>query len=261
MNTRHTALLEYITQHGRTEVETLAKHLHTSKVTIRKDLDYLAERRVLRRERGYAVPIDPGDINYRMAFRYEQKLKIARAAAKHVQDGEMIMVESGSTCALFAEELARTKQNITMITSSLYIASYVKDYPNIQVILLGGTLQPKSQSLVGPLTKNAAKSFHVDKIFIGTDGYSRQYGFTGDDLIRLDTLSGMISSAIHTYVLTDSGKFSHPGAVSFLDLENVHEIITDSGIPESEYQYLTERGIIVTLVPDNPCSDKTSHND
>lgn len=247
MNERHTALLEYITQHGKTEVGILAEYLHTSKVTVRKDLDYLSERGILKRERGYAVPNDPGDINYRMAFHYDRKLKIAKRAATYVQDGEMVMVESGSTCALFAEELAKTRQNVTLITNSMYIASYIKEYTNIQVILLGGTLQPKSQSLVGPLTKNAAKAFHVDKIFIGTDGYSRTFGFTGDDLIRSDTLSEMLTSAIHTYVLTDSEKFSHPGSVSFLELKNVHEVITDSGIPASEQEYLTRQGIVVTL--------------
>lgn len=63
MKERHTALLEYVIQHGRTEVNALAAYLHTSKVTIRKDLDYLAERGMLKRERGYAVPNNPGDIN------------------------------------------------------------------------------------------------------------------------------------------------------------------------------------------------------
>lgn len=247
MNARHTALIEYITQHGKTEVNTLADYLHTSKVTIRKDLDYLSERGILKRERGYAVPNDPGDINYRMAFHYDRKLKIAQAAAAYVQDGEMVMVESGSTCALFAEELAKTKQNVTLITNSLYIANYIKDYTNIQVILLGGTLQPKSQTLVGPLTKNAAKSVHVDKIFIGTDGYSRTFGFTGDDLIRSDTLSALTTSALHTYVLTESEKFGHPGSVSFLELKDVYEVITDSKIPQSEQEYLENLGITVTL--------------
>lgn len=247
MNARHTALIEYITQHGKTEVNTLADYLHTSKVTIRKDLDYLSERGILKRERGYAVPNDPGDINYRMAFHYDRKLKIAQAAAAYVRDGEMVMVESGSTCALFAEELAKTKQNVTLITNSLYIANYIKDYTNIQVILLGGTLQPKSQTLVGPLTKNAAKSVHVDKIFIGTDGYSRTFGFTGDDLIRSDTLSALTTSALHTYVLTESEKFSHPGSVSFLELKDVYEVITDSKIPQSEQEYLENLGITVTL--------------
>lgn len=247
MNKRHTALLEYIIRHGKTEVNTLAEYLHTSKVTVRKDLDYLSERRLLKRERGYAVPNDPDDINYRMAFHMETKQRIARAAAACVQDGETLIVESGSTCTLFAEELSKAKHNITIITNSMYLANYISSYTNIQLILLGGMLQPHSQSLVGPLTKNAITSFHVDKIFTGTDGYSRDYGFTGEDMIRSDTLTAMLGSANHTYVLADSEKFRQPGSVYFLKLEHVYQIITDSGIDPAEKEFLEQHGIIVTL--------------
>ena len=247
MKERHSALLEYVTQHGRTEVKTLAEYLHTSAVTIRKDLEYLSERGILRRERGYAVPNDPGDINYRMAFHIDTKQQIARAAAACVQDGETLIIESGSTCALFAEELAKTKRNITIITNSMYLANYVSTYTNIQIILLGGTLQVHSQSLVGPLTKKAVTAFHVDKIFTGTDGYSRDYGFTGEDLTRSDTLSAMIASANHTCVLAGSEKFRQPGSVFFLKLEHVYQIITDSGIAREEKDFLEEQGILVTI--------------
>ena len=157
----------------------------------------------------------------------------------------MLMIESGSTCALFAEQLAKTKKNVTIITNSVFLADYVKGYPNIELILLGGTLQPHSQSLVGLLTKNSAASFHVDKLFAGTDGYSRDFGFTGDDLARSDTLSAMTECADHVYILTDSGKFSHPGAVSFLPLQDVYEVITDEGLPKEEQDFLLSQGIRV----------------
>ena len=247
MKELHTALLEYVTQNGKTEVNTLAKYLQTSAVTIRKDLEYLSERGILERERGYAVPNDPGDINYRMAFHMDTKQRIARAAAACVQDGETLIIESGSTCALFAEELAKTKRNITIITNSMYLANYVSAYTNIQLILLGGTLQVHSQSLVGPLTKSAITAFHVDKIFTGTDGYSRDYGFTGEDLTRSDTLSAMIASANHTYVLAGSEKFRQPGSVYFLKLEHVYQIVTDSGIASEEKDFLLKQGILVTI--------------
>lgn len=247
MKERHSALLEYITTHGKTEVSVLADHLQTSAVTIRKDLDYLESRGLLKRERGYAVPGDPGDILYRMAFQTEVKQTIAQAAAACVNDGEMIMIESGSTCTLFAEELARTKKAVTIITNSVCLAEYVKDYAQIQVILLGGSLQPQSQSLVGPLTKQAAAAFHVDKIFTGTDGYSRTLGFTGDDLTRSDTLNAMIASADHVYVLTDSGKFRKPGSVSFLRLTDVYRVITDNGISHDEQDFLENLGIKITI--------------
>ena len=241
---RHTALLEYMTEHGKTEVSTLAEYLHTSKVTIRKDLDTLSGRGIIKRERGYAVLKDPGDINYRMAFHYDNKQKIAQSAASLVKDGETLIIESGSTCALFAEELAKTKQNIT---NSVYLADYVADYSNIQIILLGGTLQPKGRSLVGPLTKQAIKAFHVDKIFTGTDGFSMEFGFTGEDLTRTDTVREMTNSADHTYILADSAKFRQSGAVAYLRFQDVYQLITDAGISEEEKSFLSEKGIQILV--------------
>ena len=82
----------------------------------------------------------------------------------------------------------------------------------------------------------------MDKIFTGIDGYSRSFGFTGDDLTRADTLHAMIGSARHVYVLTDSEKFLHPGAVSFLQLDQVYEIVTDEGISPKEKSYTGEPG-------------------
>ena len=248
MKERHTALVNYVIEHGRTDVAKLADVFHTSKVTIRKDLEYLAQNGLLKREHGYALPNDPGDINYHMAFDLDDKQRIAKAAADLVGEGETIIVEAGSTCALLAAELADRRKNVTIITNSTYLASYVPPSPGIRIVLLGGILQPHSQALVGPLTKQAVSSFHVDKIFAGTDGYSRELGFTGDDMIRTETLEAMLRSANHAYVLTTASKFSHQGSVSFLSIDNVYQLITNDGIDAAEAEYLRSRGVRVTIV-------------
>ena len=82
---------------------------------------------MLKRERGYAVPNDPGNIFYRMAFHPDLKQRIARTAADCVSDGETVMIETGSTCILFAEELARTRKNVTIVTNSVCLAEYVRN--------------------------------------------------------------------------------------------------------------------------------------
>lgn len=248
MKERHTQLVEYVSLQGKVEVNELAKYLNTSAVTIRKDLDYLADRGILRRERGFAVLNDPQDINYRMAFHYEIKKKIATAALELVKDGESVIIEAGSTCALFAEELAKKKKDITIITNSIHIANFVKDFSSVNIVLLGGNYQKKWQALVGPMTKACIKEFSVDKIFVGVDGYSRQNGFTGNDLIRLDTLKTMMESAKKTIVLTESDKFTKNGTVSFLKLEDVSHIITDSDIPFEEFEFIEKQGITIKTV-------------
>ena len=128
--------------------------LDVSQVTIRKDLDALEKSGIIIREHGYAVLNDSDDINTRLAYHYEIKQKIARKAAETIHDGETLMIESGSCCSLLALEIAKTKQEVTLITNSAFIAEYVRRYKNIHVILLGGEYQKESQVMVGPITRN-----------------------------------------------------------------------------------------------------------
>lgn len=248
MNQRHTKLIEIVSQYGKIEVNELAKLLRTSEVTIRKDLDYLSEKGILRRERGYALLKSKDDINYRMAFHYEAKQKIARAAADLVEDGETIIVESGSTCALFVEQLVSVRSGITIITNSSYVANFIKDNPNVEIILLGGNYQKHTQAVVGPMTKECAKNFHVDKIFVGTDGFSKKTGFTGVDLIRSDTVGALAACANHTYILTESAKLDHAGPIPFLKTEDVYQLITDNNISPEVKSYLESKHVKIQLV-------------
>lgn len=248
MNERHTKLIEIVSQYGKIEVNELAKLLETSQVTIRKDLDYLSERGILRRERGYALLKRQDDINYRMAFHYEVKQKIAKAAADLVKDGETIMVESGSTCAMFVEQLLAIRTGITVITNSSYIANFIKDNPDVQIILLGGNYQKHTQATVGPMVKESVGKFHVNKIFVGADGFSEEAGFTGVDLIRCDTVRAMAACADQTYILTESTKLGHASPITFLQTKDVYELITDKGISPEVKSFLESNKVKIQLV-------------
>lgn len=248
MNQRYTKLIEIVSQYGKIEVNELAKLLGTSQVTIRKDLDYLSEKGILRRERGYALLKSKDDINYHMAFHYEAKQKIAKAAANLVEDGETIIVESGSTCAMFAEQLVSVRKGIKIITNSSYIANFIKDNPNVEIILLGGNYQKNTQAVVGPMTKECVKYFHVDKIFVGIDGFSMETGFMGVDMIRSDTVRSMAASANHTYVLTESAKLEDAGSVPFLRTEDIYQLITDENVSPEIKSFLESKQVKIQLV-------------
>lgn len=248
MKERHLEIIDYVSKGSRVEVNTLAKLLNISEVTIRKDLDYLADKGILKRERGFAVLKDSNDINYRMAFHYKEKKKIACAAATLVEDGETIIIESGSTCALFAEEIAKHKKNVTIITNSVHIANYVGVSTDTEVILLGGNYQKQRQAVVGPITKCCVQQFSVDKIFVGTDGFSKELGFTGDNVILVDTLREMIAVANHTIVLMESEKFEHCGTVGFLPAKEVSQVITDERIHPTYQNILHTAGVNIMTV-------------
>lgn len=244
---RYNIILGYVSRIGRAGVSELASATGTSAVTIRKDLDDLSGKGLLRREHGYAVPMDTDDINFKMAVNYDKKCAIARTASKFVNEGETILIEAGSTCVLFAEELVKSGKAVTIVTNSVHLANYINDSSLVNIILLGGNYQKKHQDVVGPLTKLCVQTFHFDKIFIGTDGFSKEYGFTVDDINRADTLLSMIKSAEHTVILTESDKFGKAGSVPFLKFDEVDELITDNGISSNDISFLKRSGIKVTL--------------
>lgn len=247
MTDRHTKLLEIVNENKRIEVAKLAEVLNVSQVTIRKDLDALEQKGLLRREHGYAVMTSSDDINSRLAFNYDIKRKIARLASEFVSDGETIIIESGSCCALLAEELAFNRKDITIITNSMFIASYIRE-GNAKVVLLGGDYQPESQVVVGPLTRKCLKDFFVDKLFVGTDGYSSKTGFTGKNLMRTEVVKSMAESANKIIILTDSSKFSERGVVSQFKIEEVNDLLTDSDIPNDILENLKKENVDVRIV-------------
>lgn len=248
MNQRNEQLLNIVNQHKKIEVNELADLLQVSKVTIRKDLTQLENRGLLRRQHGFAIINNPNDLKFRLAQNYDTKRKIAHAAAQLVENNETIMIESGSTCALLAEELAQSKKHVTIITISFFIANYVRDYPNITVNVLGGEYQPDAQVTVGPITKSMLNNFHAQKLFIGVDGFDDQYGFYGNDIMRADTGIAMAENADQAYVLTDSSKFKTKSTVRQLSFQQVYEVITDNQLENATTEQLKKNHIKVKLI-------------
>lgn len=236
-------IIQLVSDHKRIDVNSLSELLGVSKVTVRKDLDKLESKGLLRREHGYAVLNSGDDLNVRLSYNYNVKRKIAEKAAELVQDNDTIMIESGSTCALLAEVLCQTKRNIKIITNSCFIANFLRQYDSCQIILLGGNYQPNSEVTVGPLLKQMVDLFHVDRVFAGTDGFSPEVGFMCKDMMRCEGVQYMADAAEETIILTDSSKFSKPSLVHQLSLDRVSRVITDKELDEENRNLLGSFGI------------------
>ncbi|MEE0248347.1 DeoR/GlpR family DNA-binding transcription regulator [Peptacetobacter hiranonis] len=245
MNKRQSQILDLLTQNKKLKVTELSDVLNVSQVTIRKDLSALEESGIIVREHGYAKLNESDDINNRLAYHYDIKQKIAEKAVESIEDGETVMIESGSCCALVALEIAKTKKDVTLITNSAFIADYIRKTGNVRIILLGGEYQEESQVMVGPITRKCAEGFFVDKLFVGTDGFTRETGFTGNDYMRSEAVKDMAKQASNVIVVTDSVKFQQKGVVSLLDTKKVSYVYTDSNIPEDAEEYLVENNIKV----------------
>ena len=245
MKQRDNTILDLLSESGRMEVSLLAEKLGVSQVTIRKDLDALERKGVIRREHGYAVFGGTDDLNNRLAIHYEEKQSIARAAAGLVTAGETVMIENGSCCALLAEQIVRTKPGTTIVTNSAFIASYIRHLAGAHVILLGGDFQNDAEVMVGPIVKACVSQFYIDKLFIGTDGYTPKLGFTGNNHLRVQAVHDMAEHAERVIVVTESKKFSQHSVVPMDITGHVRIVVTDGSIPAESEADLRGRGIDV----------------
>lgn len=242
MSKRDGKILEILTSEQKVEVSELAERLSVTPVTIRKDLDGLQARGLVFREHGYAVLANPNDVGGRLAYHYEAKVRIASKACELVGDGDTVMIESGSCCAILAHSLGEAKKHVTLVTNSGFISSYVRDCPTVDVVLLGGNVQKDSEVTVGPFVKLCAEQFLVDNLFIGADGWVDGVGFTNADQMRAEAVRSMAASAGRVVVLTESEKFGRHGAVP-MRLTKPMAVITDDGISEEARSSILRTGI------------------
>lgn len=240
---RQQAILERVRQKKKVRVSDLTRDLQVSSVTIRKDLNRLEAQNLLRHNHGFATLPDSEDIDERMSEEFGRKLQIARKAAQLVSEGETIMVESGSACALFVRELARQNKNVMVITNSAYIAGFVRKEEGVRITLLGGEYQKDAQAMVGPMVRQNAQAFHVHSFFIGTDGYLDSAGFMAKDYMRNEAIRDMAAQADQVIVLTDSSKFERGSLVRILPENPPRMVITDNAIPDDAIQSLARHGI------------------
>ncbi|MBQ3451506.1 MAG: DeoR/GlpR transcriptional regulator [Selenomonadaceae bacterium] len=246
MRERHTQILNLLGEKKKITVLELSELLKVSDVTIRKDLSVLEDKGLLKREHGFATLPESDDVSTRLLFNYETKRRIAQKALESIKDGETLMIESGSCCALLAEEIVTNRRDITIITNSVFIATFLRNKIGARIILLGGEFQCESQVMVGPLVKRCAENFSVEKFFMGTDGFN-ELGAMSGDLMRAEAVRNMAESARRSILLTESKKFSQAGVVSLLPYREIDSIYTDEKISETTQKNLEGRGVQVIL--------------
>ena len=248
---RRRAILDCVNRDGRVLVSDLARRFHTSQVTIRKDLELLHNQRQLHRTHGGALPsregaLDDPTIRQKEQLHRREKNAIATAAARMVQKGQVVILDSGTTTTAIARAL-REFQILTVITNAVNIVAELAGTP-VEVILTGGSLRKNSFSLVGPMAEDTLRHLNADLLFLAVDGFDVQYGLTTPNLLEAKVNRVMMEVAQRTIVVCDSSKFGRRSLSLIAPTSAMHEIITDHGIPKGDLRALKKAGIEVTLV-------------
>ena len=245
--------MEYVTEHGRATVEELSQRFGISAVTIRADLETLANAAAIVRSHGGALPVLPvsSDIplNIKETRQQAQKHRIGEAAAATISDGETVILDSGSTTMEIARQLRQRKfAALTVITNALNIALELSGQPGIRVMMLGGMLRPTSYSLVGPDAEQALAKLSADRLFLGVDGLDPEVGVTTPDPLESALNALMIRVARQTVAVLDASKLGQRSLSVIAPIRQLHKVISDRDAPDEIVETLRNAGVQVDLV-------------
>lgn len=248
---RRRAILETLSRDGRVLVGDLAKQFDTSQVTIRKDLDILQAHGRIHRTHGGALPMQQGALEDPTLLEKEKlhrrvKQKIAATAARMVQEGQVLILDSGTTTTAIARTL-RHFQNLTIITNAVNIAVELSG-TSIDVILTGGTLRKNSFSLVGPIAEETLHRLNADILFLGVDGFDVHHGLSTPNLLEAKVNHAMMEISKQTIAVCDSSKFGRRSLSLIAPPSAIQGVITDRDVPKADLNILRKSGIEVTLV-------------
>ena len=248
---RRRAIIKILERDGRVLVADLARHFHTSQVTIRKDLDVLHADGLIHRAHGGALATQSGaledpTLRDKEKVHRKEKLRIAEAAASMVSEGQVIILDSGTTTTAIARAL-RNFKSLTIITNAVNIAAELSG-STVEVILTGGSVRQNSFSLVGPIAEQTLRRLHADMLFLGVDGFDVSYGLTTPNLQEAEVNRAMVEVANRTVVVCDSSKFGRRRLSQIVRLAALHQVITDRNVSKSDLRALRKAGIDVLIV-------------
>ena len=243
---RHKHILDCLARDGYVRVAEMAKELDVTTVTIRKDLKYLEEKKLLYRTHGSASPVNPQtqevEVREKEKIHIDAKRRIAMAAAQLIEPDDSIIIASGSTVQMLGDFI-QPQGHLTVVTSSLKTAVQLNSMDRVDVIQLGGNVRKNSLSVVGVYTSQFFEQITCSKLFLGVDGIDLDYGITNSNIEEALLNIKMIEASQRTIIMADSSKFGRRGFGRICNLDRIDVIITDSGITASVARAIEDAGI------------------
>lgn len=235
---RRESILEILNKENKVTVAKLAEKFHISDVTIRSDLAEMEQAGLLRRVHGGAVSTRKAyyemSLNDRMRINMDEKILIAKACAALIEDGDALMIDSGTTTRYLARELSE-RGNLTVVTNAALIAREFAYSRSVNVILLGGSLDLQYQFTFGNDTIAQLQRYRADKAIISTDGISAENGLTTYHHQESDVSRKMIERAGRVIAIADHSKIGKEGFSKISPISSINVLITnkcDANKPE-----------------------------
>ena len=177
----------------------------------------------------------------------EEKRVIAALATELINDGDQIFLDSGTTCFEMAKYL-RTKKSLSIIVNSVRTAEEL-NAPGLNVLMLGGQYRPDRMDTIGPIAYQTLDRLRGFSTFLGTDGMSRDFGFTSIDIESANLFGLAVKNAKESILLADSSKFDNPALYKITDIHSISTVITEKK-PSAEWCSFFDKNEIKLIYPE-----------
>ena len=245
---RHRNILEVLSRQDFVDLEDLCKRLNASRATVRRDLIDLESSRNIRRVRGGAMSTNTREeaLDFRQlsVSCHVEKMRIGKAAAELVEDGQTIILGGGSTVV----EVARCLYDrpIQVITNSILVAQVFWECRQTEVTLTGGFLYPRLGIQFGPICERMLHSISADVAILGIRGITRD-GLSDSSPLVVASIRAMIECAQRVIIVADHTKFGRSAMIHVADLAELDQIICDQNLAPEQRQLLDEHGVSYLL--------------
>lgn len=247
---RHRRIAAAVREAGELSVAELAALADCSEMTVRRDLEILAEQGVLERFRGGARSLllrgEEPPFGLRAQEGAEVKRRIATDVAALIADGESVVIDSGTTCLEVARALR--DRRVTIMPLSLHAANALTGSPSVRLLLPGGEPRPGELALTGPLTEASLAAVRFDTAVIGCCGLTAGDGLTAYDLADAAVKRAAIASARRTIAVAEGGKLSRTALAFVAPPTALHAVVTDESAPTEVTDALATAGVTVRKV-------------
>ncbi len=243
-------IADAVRERGQLTVAALADLTGASEMTIRRDLEALADQGLLERYRGGARSLllrgEEPPFALRSQEGVETKRRIAAEVAALIADGEAVVIDSGTTCLEVARALEHRR--LTVMPLSLHAANALAGAPDLKLLLPGGEPRPGELALTGPLTEASLGALRFDTAVIGCCGLTAAGGLTAHDLADAAVKRAAIASARRVIAVADGAKFCRTALAFVVPASALDAVVTDNDAPVAETDALAGLGVTVRRV-------------
>jgi DeoR/GlpR family transcriptional regulator of sugar metabolism len=258
---RHKQLVALLKANGSCSISEMSRVLNVSPMTIRRDLQVLAEEQVVQVEHGFArfsasTRIEP-NFNIRVHEHLLEKQAIGhKATAMFVEEGDVLGIDSGST----AMEVAYSLPDIplTVVTHSLAVANVVARNASYQLVMLGGVFHHDSNCFFGSQVVEQLQTLHINKLFLANSGLLIPEGLSSSNLPDAEVKQALIDSSRQVILCMDSSKIGKAFLARFATLDTIHTLITDDKISLTDKEALEQYDMQVVVASTNIAQDANS---